>query len=474
MTTQTPAPAPRLYRDRFTLTLDGVFVTWGWLLYSFNPSVPLLAAELGVSNAQAGLHGTAMAVGAVLAAALTPWTVLRLGRRAALVGAGVLIAVGIGLLTSGWTLPATLSGMVVVSVGGNVAVSAAQAGLVLHHGRTASAAVTEANGVGSGIGLLGPLAVGACVAAGWGWRPAVAVTAALALATAVAVRLLPEEGALGRPRRVPEPATARASRPPGAAPRPASRLGVPGPGTSRPERPASSAAAPGPASPDLSRDPGAAEVRARADQRDSRSGAAAAGRAVLASRWFLVAVVAALALENATTYWATDLVRDRTGAGAGIATATTAGLVAGMTLIRFVVGPLSLRVSPARLLAASFGVAVAGWAVLWTATSAAVALAGLFLAGLGYGAQYPLGIALLLGAAGGATDAAQARATVGGGVAVGLAPFLLGALADAVGSHTAFLVVPVLAVVGGVAAVAGGRAWRRERLGVPVAAGEPA
>ena len=437
MTTQTPAPAPRLHRDRFTLTLDGVFVTWGWLLYSFNPSVPLLAAELGVSNAQAGLHGTAMAVGAVLAAALTPWAVLRLGRRATLVGACVLITAGIALLTSGWTLPATLSGMVVVSVGGNVAVSAAQAGLVRHHGRTASAAVTEANGVGSGIGLLGPLAVGACVAAGWGWRPAVAVTAALALATAVAVRLLPAQGALARP---------------------LPRAGAGG-ATS---------------SPHVSRQPGEIDVPARADHPGSGPGTAGPGRAVLASRWFLVAVVAALALENATTYWATDLVRDRTGAGAGIATATTAGLVAGMTLIRFVVGPLSLRVSPARLLAASFGVAIAGWAVLWTATSAPVALAGLFLAGLGYGAQYPLGIALLLGAAGGATDAAQARATVGGGVAVGLAPFLLGALADAVGSHTAFLVVPVLAVLGGVAAVAGGRAWRRERPGVPVPAGDAA
>ncbi|MCG7288287.1 MFS transporter, partial [Cellulomonas sp. ACRRI] len=199
MTTQPPAPAPRLQRDRFTLTLDGVFVTWGWLLYSFNPSVPLLAAELGVSNAQAGLHGTAMAVGAVLAAALTPWAVPRVGRRTTLVGAGVLIAAGIALLTTGSTLPVTLSAMAVVSLGGNVAISAAQAGLVLHHGRTASAAVTEANGVGSGIGLLGPIAVGACVAAGWGWRPAVAVTAVLALATAVAVRLLPAEGALSRP-----------------------------------------------------------------------------------------------------------------------------------------------------------------------------------------------------------------------------------------------------------------------------------
>lgn len=418
MTTHTPAPAPRLHRDRFTLTLDGVFVTWGWLLYSFNPSVPLLAAELGVSNAQAGLHGTAMAVGAVLAAAITPRAVLRFGRRSTLVLAAVVIAAGIVLLTTGWSLPVTLAGMGVVAVGGNVAISAAQAGLAVHHGRVASAAVTEANGIGSGVGLLGPLAVGACVAAGWGWRPAVAVTAVIALATAVAVRLLPEDGALGRP-----------------------RVQV-------------------------------AEDGASASPRDGGATISGGGVAVLASRWFLVTIVAALALENATTYWATDLVRDRTGAGAGIATATTAGLVAGMTLIRFVVGPLSLRVSPARLLAASFGVAVAGWAVLWTATSAPVALGGLFLAGLGYGAQYPLGIALLLGASGGATDRAQARATVAGGLAIGVAPFLLGALADAVGSHTAFLVVPVLAVAGGLGAVAGARAWGRERPGVPIAAGD--
>ena len=449
MTTQPPAPVPRLQRDRFTLTLDGVFVTWGWLLYSFNPSVPLLAAELRVSNAQAGLHGTAMAIGAVLAAAVTPWAVLRVGRRAALVGACVLLAAGIGLLVSGRTLPVTLTGMVVVALGGNVAISAAQAGLVLHHGRTASAAVTEANGVGSGVGLLGPLAVGACVAAGWGWRPAVAVTAVLALATAVAVRLLRTEGALGRP---------------GARGRAGARAG----GDVSRADPLDPVARGGPADAAV---PGAGPTATGAQDAGRAPGAA---RAVRASRWFLVTVVAALALENATTYWATDLVRDRTGAGAGIATATTAGLVAGMTLIRFVVGPLSLRVSPARLLAASFAVAVAGWAVLWTATTAPVALAGLFLAGLGYGAQYPLGIALLLGASGGATDAAQARATVGGGVAIGLAPFLLGALADAVGSHTAFLVVPVLAVVGGVAAVSGGRAWRRERPGVPIAAGDAA
>ena len=130
----------------------------------------------------------------------------------------------------------------------------------------------------------------------------------------------------------------------------------------------------------------------------------------------------------------------------GIAAATTAGLVAGMSVIRFVVGPLSLRVAPVMLLAVAFVVAIGGWAILWTATTPPVAIVGLFVAGLGYGAQYPLSVALLLATAPGRADATQARATLAGGLAIGVAPFALGALSDAVGTHRAFLVVPVVAL----------------------------
>ncbi|NKY39780.1 MFS transporter, partial [Cellulomonas septica] len=45
---------------------------------------------------------------------------------------------------------------------------------------------------------------------------------------------------------------------------------------------------------------------------------------------------------------------------------------------------------------------------------------------------------------------------------IGVAPFALGALADVVGAHTAFVVVPVIAVVGAVASWVGGAALRRE------------
>jgi MFS family permease len=409
VTSTAPPARTRLERDRLTISLYSYFAAWGWLLYSFSPSVPLLADELGVSKAQGGLHGTAFAAGAILVARLTPHLVGRYGRRATLVGSGLLIAAGTVVLVTGTSLTWTLTGVFILAAGGNVAVSAAQAGLSLRHGRASSAAVTEASGVGSSVGLLGPLAVGASVALGWGWRPAVAVTAALAIGSVLLAARLPADRR-DRPVPAPEPETV---------------------------------------------DP------ADVDPADAAALDAADRESAVATRWFLVAIVAAIALENATTFWSTDLIRQQTGAGAGIATAATAGLVAGMSAIRFVVGPLSLRIEPARLLAVSFLVAIVGWVVLWTATATPVALTGLVIAGIGYGAQYPLSASILLSAARRSTDRAQANATLAGGAAIGVAPYVLGALADSFGAHTAFLVIPVVALVGATAAVVGPLAARR-------------
>jgi len=429
-----PPARPRLVRDRVTVGLYTPYVVWGWLLYSFNPSVPLLAAELGVSAAQAGLHGTAMAVGGLTAAPLTPRAVRGLGRRVTIVLALLLVALGVVGLLTGPTLPWTLGGMFVTAVGGNILIASAQVGLAEHNGPTASAAITEANAAGSTVGLVGPLAVGACVAVGWGWRPGVAVTVVLAVVAVLVVARLPAARALPALRR--------------------GRAAVDGSSVN------SSAA--GRAAVDRAAD-GAVATPAARDER--ATGVPVPGRLRRAAPLFLVALVAATALENATTYWATDLVLARTDAGPGIAAATTAGLLAGMSFMRVVVGPLSLRVHPAHLLAASFAIAIAGWVVLWTATDVASALVGLAVAGFGYGAQYPLGVALLLSVSPGHGDRAQSHATLAGALAIGVAPFLLGALADSFGTHQAFLLVPVVAVAGLVAAVLGGRAVRQRPVG---------
>jgi len=424
-------------RDRLTWTFYGVFVMWGWFLYSFNPSVPLLADEFGISAGQAGLHGTAMAVGAIGASGAAPYLVASRGRRAAIVtalGFVVLGAAGLLLAPSLWV---SLPGTAVLALGGNVAIASSQAGLARHHGDAASAALTEANGVGSSIGLVGPLAAGACVAIGWGWRPAVALTIVCAVVTAYRAARTPQDGAMSAPTQgrraavAPSPAVVRLDGPHGVEPVLGSVEAL------------------------------AVAVVEPDDPAGAPDGTVGGPRTRLAAWCFLGAVVAAIALENVTTYWSTDLVREQTSAGAGIATATTAGFVAGLSAVRFVVGPWSLRVRPALLLASSFVVTVLGWAVLWTASSPTVAVAGLVVAGFGCGAQYPLSVALLLSTAPHAQDGAQARATLAGGIAIGVAPFVLGALADAVGVHTAFLVVPAIAAGGGVVAMLGGNALHR-------------
>jgi fucose permease len=386
----------RLHRDRVTVALYANFVAWGWLLYSFAPSVPLLAREMRITKAQAGLHGTAMAAGTVVSALISARLVGQFGRRVTLLVASGVLALGVVILVSAHTLGVSLPGVVVIGIGGTLLISAAQPALSLHHGEASAAAVVEANGVGSLFGLFAPLAVGASVAVGWGWRPAVSVTIVLAGLAAVLIGSLPGRGALGSstvPARVPADGASLDPEP------------IPSPAPAR--------------------------------------------RGFSSTFWlFWVGSLVALAIETATTFWAADLLIDDTGAGPGIATGAVAGLVAGMSVSRFIVGPISMRRAPEKLLILAFGLSGVGWLILWSATTTPLALVGLVITGLGYGAQYPLSIALLLRASEGRPDKGQARATLGAGGAIAVAPLLLGALADRIGQHSAFLLVPVLIVIG--------------------------
>ena len=78
------------------------------------------------------------------------------------------------------------------------------------------------------------------------------------------------------------------------------------------------------------------------------------------------------------------------------------------------------------------------------------AVLGLALLGLGLSLQFPLSLVRTMDASGGRPDTANALASVGTGLASGLAPFALGALADRVGVHSGFLLVPGLLLAAGV------------------------
>jgi len=184
---------------------------------------------------------------------------------------------------------------------------------------------------------------------------------------------------------------------------------------------------------------------------------AVAGR-LGAQFWFsTVVVVFCVAVEFCMTLWCAQLLRDRAGLSAAAAATGVTAIVGGLAAGRFA----STRLARARgvdgLLGAAFAVTAVGFAIFWTATAGWLAFAGLGLCGLGMALHYPLSVARAIRAAGGASDLASARIAAGTGIAIGVAPFVLGVLADAVTVRYAFLLVPALL------AAASGTLWAAHR-----------
>ncbi len=372
-------PSPRLHRDAVTFSAYLTLTGWAWFLYGFGAMLPLLVDEQGISRTLGGLHVTAQACGGLIAGALVAPAVRRVRRRGAVIIALLLIVVGIALLSVGAPTALTLFAALVLGTGGSLSITVINPILIQHHADAGSAAISEANAVAAGVGLISPLAVGAGIQAGLGWRPALLVTAAVMLVAAWWF--------------------ARVVRP-----EPAVDAGLPPRG----------------------------------------SGPGRLPREI----WPLMAVVVlCVGVEFSMTTWTAELLRQDIGLSDSSAAKGVSAIVAGMAVGRLLLSRLALRWPPRPLLYLAIGVAVAGWLLLWTASSPGQAVAGLVLAGLGIGGHFPLSLSLMLAHAHGQQDQASGALSIGVSAGIGLAPFALGALADATSVHLAFLVVPGLLVV---------------------------
>jgi fucose permease len=162
-------------RDRVTWLVHWQLALWGYFLFGFAPVVPLLRTQFGLSRAVAGLHGSAISLGTVLAGLAYPMLCARLGRRrTGWLGLAGMCA-GVIVLCTGARVGVTLAGALLAGGFGALLVAGSAAILSDNHGPVGAAAITETNAVCAGAGLLGPLAIGAAVAAGLGWRVALAL-----------------------------------------------------------------------------------------------------------------------------------------------------------------------------------------------------------------------------------------------------------------------------------------------------------
>jgi MFS family permease len=160
-----------------------------------------------------------------------------------------------------------------------------------------------------------------------------------------------------------------------------------------------------------------------------------------------IGFVAMISSEFATSFWAAALVIDRTEASPAISTLVVAALGTGMGLGRWFWGRILKRWHPDQQLIIILAVQFIGFGVLWFSHNLLLSFAALLAAGLGISSQFALGSLRMIGLSDHRPDLAIGKASLGAGVAIGGAPFLLGVLGDAFGISRAYIMVPVLILV---------------------------
>lgn len=375
-----PTPS-RLRRDRLTVVLYTHLCVFSFSMYGFSPSIPLLAHDRDLPATVASLHGTALAVGAIAAGWATARATARWGRTRVQSASLLLLGGAVSAYCASPWLAGTLLAAVVIGAAGNAIVNITAAALSDHHGSAAPAALSEANGIGAGVGMLAPLVLGTATLMPGGWRIGLLVIVPLAIAGWLMCRLIE------LPAPIPVP---RNSAPRSAATR---RRGYP---------------------------------------------------AEFWVAWSLFLVCSLF--EMCMVVWASEHFRVHAQLPQSTATMGITLMLLGMVAGRLVGGRLAQRWPTGRLLAGSLLLTLAGFSCFWLLTGTG-ALIGILICGLGMSLHFPLTVARALSASAGNTDRAMSLFALGQGLAAGLGPFALSAIATSSGIHLAFLAGPALLAV---------------------------
>ena len=153
-------------------------------------------------------------------------------------------------------------------------------------------------------------------------------------------------------------------------------------------------------------------------------------------------------MEFSALLWAPSYLEQVVGVAPAAASIGSTAFFAGM-LIGRVGGAGLLRVASARsLFFAASATVLAGFLAYRLGGDVSVAVIGLFVVGLGTALLFPLALSFAIEAAGPAAELGSSRAMVATGLAIMLAPPLLGAIADFVGLAQALLMMPVFMGLG--------------------------
>jgi fucose permease len=365
-----PAPAPPQIRAAWVSY--AYLSAWAFGLYGLGVATPYIRADLHLTDFQAGLHGSALAVGMLAAGISADWMGRWIGPAWLRDVAAAVIVAAIALVVLAPALPVSLAGAFLLGLGGGTLGTDVNIRLGRSGGMVSRRLMNQANGLAIGAAVTAPLAIGLAASALNAWRIALVIPIAmLAVLTVV------------RPR--------------------------------------------GPETSDSVRLP-----RSRLPR----------GYWIA---WLLV--VLCVSIEFSFVFWGSTLVGKKTGISSADATLLASLFVTGMLVGRLAAGTsFGASRAPRTVLGAGLGMILIGASLTWMSTVPVMSAIGLFLGGLGTAALYPVGITVALQNAPGAHLEAAARLTLASGVAVLLAPSILGLASDVVGVVAAWPIILALAV----------------------------
>lgn len=411
----------KLQRTPLTWAMYGANGAWASFVYLSGPVSPVVSESLGVPVSLAGLVGTALAGGLASASVTAPAAIRAFGRHRAALVAMLVIVAGLALTM---IVPPLLGGypgyiallvlVLLVSAAGGTTMNTTTAVLSQTHPDHSAEVITEANAAAGWVGLLSPLLLGLALGAGLGWRAGIAFSM---LATIAAIVGLLAADRAARHGGVQEPEVVMSARDAEAAFEQSPEAALSG-----------------------------AEMAAAAERAEHPHSSIGGLPKVF---WVaMVALFAAAATEFAINFWGSTLIQEQTGAPAATATAVMSASVAGIAIGRTVGSAITARFGSHPVLLAGFGLALFGFAILWSSGVLALSILGLLLAGLGLATLFPLILDRSIVLSGGQPDLAMSRVSLVLGLAIGGAPFALGALGAVMPVQTAMLLVPVFVIAG--------------------------
>lgn len=150
-----------------------------------------------------------------------------------------------------------------------------------------------------------------------------------------------------------------------------------------------------------------------------------------------------VSVEWAISFWCMTYLLALPGNSRSLAAAGTVLLGLSAVMGRFASSRIGHRISGYHLMLVVMSLVLLGFPLYWLRPSVPLTLLGLVLCGIGSSNFYPLGLSLALGHAPGNAAKASSLVPVASGLAIGLAPFLLGRLADATDIRFAMIYIPV-------------------------------